>query len=215
MNERIYVCHTYYHVYVTVLKELALPLEKQGQATLVLSKLSTDFENLKDRVLATGFFQDVIEFDEKRDTFFPQLAQYRMEQGNIVKNMIARIRFTKLYARLEEPYIPVDFKKYQDIYGREYTCRVDSPGRLIRFQESRGFGYQDETEIRPENNTCRIKGSITIDNSNYSRYCGELQIIREDLPCDERVNVIGNVNPGYIEVIDRITRGKRFRLVVE
>lgn len=116
MNERIYVCHTYYHVYVTVLKELALPLEKQGQATLVLSKLSTDFENLKDRVLATGFFQDVIEFDEKRDTFFPQLAQYRVEQGNIVKNMIARIRFTKLYARLEEPYIPVDFKKYQDIY---------------------------------------------------------------------------------------------------
>lgn len=92
---------------------------------------------------------------------------------------------------------------------------MDSPGRLIRFQESRGFGYQDETEIRPENNTCRIKGSITIDNSNYSRYCGELQIIREDLSCDERVNVIGNVKPEYIEVIDRITRGKRFRLVVE
>lgn len=106
-------------------------------------------------------------------------------------------------------------EKYQDLYGREYTCRVDSPGRLIRFQESRGFGYQDETEIRPENNTCRIKGSITIDNSNYSRYCGELQIIREDLPCDKRVNVIGNVKPEYIEVIDRITRGKRFRLVVE
>ena len=29
MRERIYVCHTYYHVYVTFLKELALPREKR------------------------------------------------------------------------------------------------------------------------------------------------------------------------------------------
>ena len=44
MRERIYVCHTYYHVYVTFLKELALPREKRGQATLVLSRMSNDFE---------------------------------------------------------------------------------------------------------------------------------------------------------------------------
>ena len=54
MKERIYVCHTYYHVYVSFLKELNLPKEKRGQATLVLSKLSTDFEKLKERVERSG-----------------------------------------------------------------------------------------------------------------------------------------------------------------
>ena len=45
MKDRIYICHTYYHVYVTFLKELKLraeadPAKKAGAATLVLSKMS-------------------------------------------------------------------------------------------------------------------------------------------------------------------------------
>ena len=39
MKERIYVCHTYYHVYVTFLKELKLGPEQRGKATLLLSKM--------------------------------------------------------------------------------------------------------------------------------------------------------------------------------
>ena len=65
MKERIYVCHTYYHVYVTFLKELNLDKAKRGQATLVLSTMSIDFENLKERVEATGLFEQVVMFDEK------------------------------------------------------------------------------------------------------------------------------------------------------
>ena len=49
MHQRIYVCHTYYHVYVTCLKELALPKEQQGEATLVLSTMSNDFRSLPRR----------------------------------------------------------------------------------------------------------------------------------------------------------------------
>ena len=48
-KDRIYVCHTYYHVYVTCLKELTLPKEMRGRGTLVLSTLSNDFGNLKER----------------------------------------------------------------------------------------------------------------------------------------------------------------------
>ena len=40
----IYVCHTYYHVYITILKELNKPKEEWGKATLVLSKMSINFE---------------------------------------------------------------------------------------------------------------------------------------------------------------------------
>ena len=83
MIPRIYICHTYYHVYVTFLKELNLPKENRGKADLVLSRLSTDFENLKRRVEQTGLFRKVIEFDEKRDDFFPELKKYREDKGNI------------------------------------------------------------------------------------------------------------------------------------
>ena len=91
MKERIYVCHTYYHVYVSFLKELNLPKEKRGQATLVLSKLSTDFEKLKERVERSGLFEEVIEFDEKRDTYFPELQKWRAGTGNFLGNLLYRI----------------------------------------------------------------------------------------------------------------------------
>ena len=57
------MCHTYYHVYVTFLKELKLFREEGGsgagvgKADLVLSKLSNDFEDLKSRVESTGLFR--------------------------------------------------------------------------------------------------------------------------------------------------------------
>ena len=116
LKERIYVCHTYYHVYVTFLKELNLPKEKRGQATLVLSSLSNDFENLKERVESTGLFAEVIPFDEKRDTEYPELAKYRKPQNNILKHLIQRIIFTKKYGRLVSKTLPVDFREYKDVY---------------------------------------------------------------------------------------------------
>lgn len=116
MNDRIYVCHTYYHVYVTFLKELNLPVEKRGRATLVLSKMSIDFEDLKSRVEQTGLFARVIEFDEKREDFFPELAKWRQDTGNFLGNLVNRIRFTRQYAKLESSYVPVDFRKYRDVY---------------------------------------------------------------------------------------------------
>ncbi len=116
MKERVYVCHTYYHVYVTFLKELNLPREKRGQAALVLSRMSIDFENLKERVEKTGLFQQVLWFDEKAEDFFPELARYKEDRGNVLLNMLARIRFTGKLAKLEAPYVPVDFREYKDVY---------------------------------------------------------------------------------------------------
>ena len=116
MKERIYVCHTYYHAYVTFLKELNLPKEKRGQATLVLSSLSNNFENLKERVESTGLFEQVIPFDERRDTEYPELTKYRQPQNNIIKHLIQRIIFTKKYGSYVAKTLPVDFREYKDIY---------------------------------------------------------------------------------------------------
>ncbi len=116
MKQRIYICHTYYHVYVTFLKELNLPREQRGQATLVLSKMSNDFEQLKERVESTGLFEQVVEFDEKKPEFFPELEKWRKGTGGFVGNLYCRIRFTRRFARLLEPFIPVNLKEYKDIY---------------------------------------------------------------------------------------------------
>ena len=122
MKERIYVCHTYYHVYVTFLKELKLLDGREpgsggcGRATLLLSSLSNNFENLKERVESTGLFEAVIPFDEKRVDFFPQLAKWKKGTGGFLGNLLYRIRFTRLYAKLEADYIPVNFKEYGDVY---------------------------------------------------------------------------------------------------
>ncbi len=120
MNDRIYVCHTYYHAYVAFLKELHLRREKDavavGEASLMLSSMSNNFEQFGERVKSTGLFVDVISFDEKREDYFPELTAFRQDKGNIIFNMWQRIRFTKRYAKLEAPFIPVDFRKYREIY---------------------------------------------------------------------------------------------------
>lgn len=114
--KRIYVCHTFYHVYISFLKELALPIEERGNADLVLSRLSTDFKNAGERFVNTGIFQNAFDYDEKRETFFPELMKWKKDRGNIVFNSLSRIIFTKKYSKLQEPFIPVDFKQYDDIY---------------------------------------------------------------------------------------------------
>lgn len=116
MRDRIYVCHTFYHVYIAFLKEMNLPAEKQGGATLVISHMSNRFGTFPDRVRGLRFFEEVIDFDEKGEDFFPELAKYRKSNGNFIGNLWNRIRFTKKFAELEAPYVPVDFRQYKDIY---------------------------------------------------------------------------------------------------
>ena len=98
-KSRIYVCHTFYHVYVAVLKEMKLVRETSKtmyqKADIALSSVSTDFEHLGDRLTKTGIFQNVIALDEKREDFFPELAKYRKNYKNILKHMINRMIFTK------------------------------------------------------------------------------------------------------------------------
>lgn len=116
MKDRIYVCHTFYHVYITFLKEMNLPAEQRGKGTLVISHMSNRFGDFPERVRSLGFFEEVIDFDEKEESFFPELAKYRKPGGNLLKNLWNRILFTRKFAKLEAPYIPVDFRQYREIY---------------------------------------------------------------------------------------------------
>ena len=124
---RVYVCHTYYHVFVTCLKELNLA-DRNEPADLVLSTMSTDFEDFPKRFEESEIFRSVILFDEKRESNFPELTHLRDDKGNIISNMYNRIRFTKKFAKCQAPYIPVDFKQYKDVY---VFCDTDPIGYYL------------------------------------------------------------------------------------
>lgn len=97
------------------------------------------------------------------------------------------------------------------LYGRVFTSRPDSPDRLIRFAESREYSCFG-SDVAPLPPMPRGRGAITMDNSGYGRYSGEIQLIREALPPDPRVNVIGQLAPGYELLADCILPGGRIGL---
>ena len=218
---RIYVCHTFYHVYVTFLKELSLPKEEQGKADLVLSKLSNDFENLKSRVEAVGLFRNVLEFDEKRDDFFPQLAKWRKGTGGFIGNLLYRIRFTKEYARLEEPYIPVDFRKYKDIY---VYCDSDPIGYYLNQNRIYYHAVEDGLNCIKNFDAARYDNrgffglkrllsqyfNLIFVQNGYGKYCLDMEV--------NDISAIYYPCPKYIEkprqeLVDRLTEEDKEKIL--
>ena len=203
MKDRIYVCHTYYHVYVTFLKELNLPKERRGKATLLLSKMSIDFENLKERVEKAGLFEEVMEFDEKRESHFPELAQYRKDTGNLVKNLWNRILFTKKFAKLEEKYIPVNFKEYGDIY---VYCDSDPIGYYLNQNRIKYHALEDGLNCLKNYDAARYdnrghfglkafmseKLNLIFIQNGYGKYCLDMEvndISAIEYPCHKYIEV--------------------------
>ena len=109
-----------------------------------------------------------------------------------------------LPARLEEGY--------SHLYDRVLTCRTDSPKRLIRVLESREYSCKGQT-VAPDHCGTRVFGTVTIDNENYGRYTGEIQITRSDLKADSRVNVIGQIPEAAWSLLPLIGGGRKFMLV--
>lgn len=76
------------------------------------------------------------------------------------------------------------------LFNQHFHNRRDVARDVIRLEEGRPLC---QTTIQPEQTSVRLRGSITLDNQDYGRYMGELQITKHDLPADSRVNVLGKV----------------------
>ncbi len=137
---RIYVCHTFYHLYVAFLKEFALPDSEHGNATVVLSKMSNDFGDIQQRIEKSGVFKQVVFFDEKRETFFSELTKYKINRGNVLFNMIPRIIFTSKFAKLQEKYVPVDFRDYDEV---NVFCDRDPIGLYLNKKRIKYHAVED------------------------------------------------------------------------
>lgn len=98
------------------------------------------------------------------------------------------------------------------ILGSIHENRTDPAEDVIRSTSSREK-LPEGTVIKPHNNTERNPGDITIDNSDYLRYCGELQICKKALPADSRVNIAGKVMKEEAFLIDYIAEETKFSIV--
>ena len=201
MKKRIYICHTFYHVYIACLKELNKDSSKWGEASLMLSKMSNDFGNLKSRAEQTGLFEEVIEFDEKEESFFPELVPLKKDTGNLVKNMIQRIRFTKKFGKLLSPYVPVDLKQYEDIY---VFCDSDPIGYYLSTHRIYYHALEDGLDCIRYYDTARYDNrghfglkawmaayNLIFIQNGYSKYCLDMEV--------NDISVLQYPCPKYIE----------------
>ena len=200
MKDRIYVCHTFYHVYVACLKEFYIAGE--GKATLVLSKMSNNFGKMVERAKNNPIFDEVIEYDEKLDTFFPELKPLKEDSGSIALNMLKRIKFCKKFGQLQEEFIPVDFSEYKDIY---VFCDSDPIGYYLNYKKIRYHALEDGLDCIRYYDTARYdnrghfkikafmasKGLIHIQNG-YGRYCIDMEV--------NNISVLKYPCPKYVEL---------------
>ena len=186
MKKRVYVCHTFYHVYVACLKECYLPKAERGNADLVLSTMSNDFGDLAERAEKSVLFDEVFMFDEKEDVQFPELMKYHVDRGNLLINMLARIRYTKLLGKLQEPYVPVDFKKYEDVY---VFCDSDPIGYYLNYKKIPYHALEDGLDCIRYYDTARYdnKGHFELKaflsslnlifiQNGYGKYCIDMEV---------------------------------------
>ncbi|UYX53306.1 MupG family TIM beta-alpha barrel fold protein [Bacillus thuringiensis] len=111
--------------------------------------------------------------------------------------------------------IPVRYESFINesevlkVVEQVHTNRLDPARDVIRSVESR---EENKVILQPVNTISRKKGSITIDNELYGRYAGEMQIVINDLPEDERVNVVGMVIEEDVSLLPYVDAGKKFQL---
>ena len=126
-NARAYICHTYYQIYVTLLKELVVAhgtntyadeTADVSSADLFLSLMSKELHSpdLYKSLVSSGIFRNVFYLNEKKATDFPQLQKYKDPSASIFKKMLNRMAFSKELPKAMSAYIQEDFSVYKDVY---------------------------------------------------------------------------------------------------
>lgn len=222
MKSRVYICHTYYHVYVALLKELNKGKEHFKEATLILSTMSNDFGFLKERAEASGIFDEVLMFDEKADTTSPEVMAYHKDKGNLVGNLLQRIKYTRLLGKLQESYVPVDLKEFGDVY---VFCDSDPIGYYLNYKKIHYHALEDglnsgklDDQARNANKGAfglkcfMAKLGLIFIECGYSKYCIDYEVNDISVNNDPPKNIVecrlddlwNSLNEEDHEIITRI-----------
>ena len=204
-----------------------------GFASLPLYRLYWNdvqlFASMDVRELFVGEVQEALREYVMQDDTLPRFMQEQLDAIRLIQERYAWFldgifagdpevstreqEYIRHFCTTGELCLPVALRPgYETLYDRTFTCRPDSPKGLVRYQESRLYSCFGST-VQPDNCVERRRRCVTMDNIGYGRYSGEIQLMRTDLPADEKVNVIGEVPAEYDLLLDCIKRGKTFRMV--
>lgn len=99
----------------------------------------------------------------------------------------------------------------RQVVSCRHVVRPDEAAWAIRSDVGRKVVAEGLVVLpRPAEERPRL--AVTVDNVNYGRYMGELQICLRDLPADPRVNVVGCVDSYDEPLLDLLGGGAVFRL---
>ncbi|MGH1815524.1 DUF871 domain-containing protein [Enterococcus casseliflavus] len=97
---------------------------------------------------------------------------------------------------------------FEHVLGNHQN-RYDEARDVLRSADAR---FNDVPEVKPELRQERPVGAVTIDNQEYLRYMGEIQVCKRPLPADPKVNRAAQVIPADLPLIQQIKAGMRFKL---
>lgn len=98
---------------------------------------------------------------------------------------------------------------YDELERHVYETRRDEAEEVIRTANSRSLWKNKE--IPPLYMGRCQEGTVTLDNSRYGRYSGELEICKQDLPADKRVDVLGKIPAEELFLLPYLQDGRKFR----
>ena len=178
---RIYICHTFYHVYIASVRELLLKHEQNSPADIMLSTMSNDFGKIAERFNKVGLFRNVISFDEKRDDELPEVIKYKVASGGFIAKLLRRIKYTRELGKAQEKYVPVDLSKYEEVY---VFCDSDPIGYYLNYKRIPYYALEDGLNCGRLDNQARnsnpgmfgfkcllAKTGLIFIECGYSRYC--------------------------------------------
>lgn len=158
----------------------------------------------------------------------PTIEEHRNARLDVVLQEMNLLGFSEIvfgdaYASKEEieyakkfdfSIIQIPIKLNKDISEVEkeqilklHRNRLDAANNIIR------SSVRTKNVIKPRNTISREKFSVTIDNENMGRYQGEVAILTNNLPANDRVNVVGKVIASKA-LLDAIKPGDRFKFIV-
>lgn len=147
-----------------------------------------------------------------------EAANHLFALGNtsvFIGDTLPSIEELKELSSLNPEVIELDIKvKSNDeitlrLLNEVYSARTDEARDAIRASESRLI--LKEEIIEPYNNVNKEVGDITIDNKDYLRYMGELQILKMNQEKDSRTNVVASILQKDLYLLKYIQGGKKFR----
>ncbi|PKO98499.1 MAG: hypothetical protein CVU13_10095 [Bacteroidetes bacterium HGW-Bacteroidetes-8] len=185
--KRIYICHTYYNVFVSLLKEFNYQRIDQNKGSIALSMMSTKFNDLAARLKCLNIFNEVLELNEVHPTKFKQKFKYSINQSrwwNPYQWVINNVLYWRYIAKQTGKNINIDFNKYAKIF---VYCDSDPIGQYLNYRRINYIAVEDGLEAVRINAVEKSvmflipkiilsKLGISYMQNGYSRYAREIEV---------------------------------------